>query len=258
MTITPDRLRADLSALGVQPGDGLFVHASMRSIGAVEGGAPAVIKALLSAISTDGLLGMPGFTEDAVVSDTLPRSTADRLAREAAVPGYEPLKSPTHGMGAIAETFRTWPGTRRSAHPVVSICLNGPDVDEFLEPHQLAWATGAQTPLGHLRNRAQMKMLLVGVGWNRCTALHTAESLAKTKRTKIRRFLLDGEWVELPDVANDNDRLFPNVGRAFEETGSVTIGRFGDAKCRLCDYAQLIEFATKRIDAANRESGDRH
>lgn len=65
-------------------------------------------------------------------------------------------------MGVIAATFSTWPGTQRSDHPAVSICLNGKKADDFLKELSLAWATGEKTPLGKLRDRHGMKILLIG------------------------------------------------------------------------------------------------
>jgi len=132
--------------------------------------------------------------------------------------------------GQVTETFRTWPGTKRSDHPAVSICLNGKKANDFLKEHSLAWATGEKTPLGKLRDRHAMKILLIGVGWNRCSALHTAETFAQHKRTKMRRFKNggpNGSWIETPDVADDMNRLFPAIGEAFEKTGAVSFGKFG-------------------------------
>lgn len=257
-------LLEDLAALGVCEGDGLFVHGAMSAIGFTVGGARTVVEALLESVGEAGLIGMPGFSEDAVFPADLDKSGLSReeFARiEDAVPGFDPLKSPTSGMGIIAECFRTWPGTGRSAHPVVSICLNGMNASGCLRDHSLAWATGAETPLGRLRDRPSMKILLIGVGWNRCSALHTAESLAGHRRTKTRRFKegdVNGAWIETPDVADDMNRLFPAIGAAFEETGAVAFGRFGEAECRICDFRGLVDFASRRIDSANRESGDRH
>ena len=48
----------DLCVLGVRPGDTLMVHASLRAIGPVEGGAEGVIEALESAVGHDGTLLM--------------------------------------------------------------------------------------------------------------------------------------------------------------------------------------------------------
>lgn len=262
--ITVESLVRDLRVLGIALGDGLFVHASMRSIGPVIGGVRSVIEALQASVGQDGLIGMPGFSTDACFpqqfeAENLPDGVIAEIER--AVPGFDPMRSPASGMGVIAETFRRWPGTKRSRHPTSSICLNGKDAAGFTEPHTLAWATGPDTPLGRLMHRDRMKLLLVGVGWNRCSILHTAESLARHRRTKFRRFKNgsgDSAWVETPDVADDLGRLFPDAGSAFEASGQVCIGALGQAECRICDYGALIAFASEWIDIANKTSGDIH
>ncbi|PCI63795.1 MAG: AAC(3) family N-acetyltransferase [Kordiimonadales bacterium] len=257
-------LKDSLRALGVHEGDGLFVHASMSAIGPTVGSARAVVEALLSAVGRTGLLAMPGFSTDAYFPPNIANEAMSRdvkTAIEDAVLGFDLEISPTFGMGVIAETFRTWPGTCRSVHPATSICLNGLDAPEFASRHSLAWATGPETPLGYLQARKHMKMLLIGVGWNRCSALHTAESLADTRRTKVRRFKTgtgNAPWMETPDVADDLDRLFPKVGAAYEEAGLVSSGKIGGATSKICDYAPLVSFAADWINNANIASGDKH
>lgn len=261
---TMESLVDGLVSLGVQAGDGLFVHGSMKAIGPVIGGPKTVVETLLQTVGKNGLIGMPGFSSDAYFPADIDRTvlTSDEIAQiEEAIPGFDALKSPTSGMGVIAETFRTWSETKRSNHPAVSICLNGLNAKSFLREHSLAWATGEQTPLGKLRDRPSMKILLIGVGWDRCSALHTAETLAIHKRTKSRRFKtggIDGSWIETPDVADDMNRLFPEVGAAFEETGAVSLGTFGNAECLICDFHALVEFASDWINHANKQNGDLH
>lgn len=260
---TRTSLLKDLTELGVKKGDGLFVHASMKAVGFTIGGARTIVEALLDAVGKAGLLGMPGFSTDAYFPSTLDRSTLtqDQITQiEDAVPGFDVGKSPTDNVGLIGETFRTWPGTRRSDHPSLSVCLNGPLAQSYLDDHSLAWATGAQSPFGRLQDRPDMKILLIGVGWNRCTALHTAETFAAHRRTKMRRMKIggaDGGWIEAPDVADELNRLFPSAGEAFEQADAVTTGTFGAADCRLCGFRELIGFGAGWIDQANAKSGDR-
>ncbi|MEO0569173.1 MAG: AAC(3) family N-acetyltransferase [Pseudomonadota bacterium] len=256
---TKQTLRDDLSKLGLRPGDAVFVHASMRAIGPVIGGARSIVQALLEQVEDDGLIAMPGFSNDAywpegIDSESLSQREIEII--EAAVPGFDVKKSPTAEMGVIAETFRTWPGTFRSAHPTTSVCMLGKDAERFSSVHSLAWACGEKSPFGALYKRESSKVLLVGVGWNRCTALHTAESFAETKRLKTRRFKSDGKWIETSDVADDLGRLFPEVGAAFERKGNVTAGNLGQALCKVADFRKLIDFASTWINAANLESGD--
>lgn len=242
----------DLRRMGVRPGDGVFVHASFGRIAPVVGGPRSVLDALLETVGPEGLLAMPGFSTDAYMPPLPPDTDSDTLRRlRDAVPGHDPARSPTAGMGISAELFRSWPGTVRSGHPAVSICVNGAGADDIVRKHALEFATGPGTPLGEMIERPGMKILLLGVDWTRCSALHTAETLAKTRRLKTRMFKHDGQWLETPDVADDNGRLFPRVGAAFEARSEVTFGRVGHAEARLCDFAGLVHFASDWIGRAN-------
>src|SRR5262245_43513226 len=119
-------LAADLRRLGVCAGQVVMAHSSLRSIGYVLGGAQAVVGALLDVLAADGTLAMPAFSPE--VSDpatwpaTWPTIWNVRPLQDAAlkvaqdhVPTFDPAITPT-SMGAIAETFRNWPGVLRSAH----------------------------------------------------------------------------------------------------------------------------------------------
>ena len=75
-------LMAHLAAMGVRPGDGLFVHSSLSAIGRVIGRPRGLIEALLGAVGPEGLIAMPGFSRDAYdPTDGLETDAASRAAR---------------------------------------------------------------------------------------------------------------------------------------------------------------------------------
>lgn len=53
---TRETIAADLGRLGVQPGDLIMVHASLKAIGPVHGGAASVVSALCDAAGITGTL----------------------------------------------------------------------------------------------------------------------------------------------------------------------------------------------------------
>lgn len=57
--MTKERIKADLVQLGVKKGMILCVHSSLSSIGWVNGGAVALIQALMETLSEEGTLIMP-------------------------------------------------------------------------------------------------------------------------------------------------------------------------------------------------------
>ncbi len=83
----------------------------------------------------------------------------------------------------------------------------------------------------------------------------TPETRARHRRTVTRRVpgASDNavvEWVEIDDVADDNGRLFPAVGQAFEAAGGVRIGPLGQAEARLMSQRALVEFAVPWFEEA--------
>ena len=79
-------------------------------------------------------------------------------------------------MGAIPEAFRSYPGTLRSNHPLVSVCANGPRAHGDHCATRAGILRGPGTPFEKLYELDAWTLLL-GVGFNRCTSLHYAESL---------------------------------------------------------------------------------
>lgn len=254
-------LTEQLRALGVKRGDGLFVHTALGQIGHVIGGPRGLIEALLETVGDQGLIGMPGFSRDAYDPDSFidgNLSLQDHRRITTQVPGFDPERSSVSQNGAVPEAFRSWPGIVRSNHPTSSVLLLGRDAQEIAaghDPHD--WATGPRTPWARLKDRPAMKILLIGVGWDRCSAFHAAESAAAHRRSVMRdiKHGANGAWIKAPDVADDLGRLFPLVGKAWEDTGAVVTGMIGNANCRLAGYGALLSFATDWIDRQNQRDG---
>jgi aminoglycoside 3-N-acetyltransferase len=252
--ITEARLRRDLDALGVRRGTTLIVHSSLSRIGWVVGGAPTVVRALLAAVGESGTMAMPAATPHCADPATWrePRIPEEHLAEvREHLPLFDPRTTPT-AMGAIPESFRTWPGTLRSDHPLESVCARGPVAGAITSEHPLAFSEGRGGPFEKLYD-LDGRVLLLGVGFNRCTALHFAESLVETRRTTTVRFPVERngrrEWLEVPNVADDDDRLFPTIGAEYLATGRVRRGLVGRAESTLFPMRDLVAFAVARFDA---------
>ena len=237
----------------MQPGATLVVHSSLSAIGWVVGGAPAVVRALLGAVGDTGTLAMPAATPHGADPATwatpqVPEKWLQEVKEH--LPLFDRETTPT-GMGTIPETFRTWPGTLRSDHPLESVCARGPLAAGIIEEHRLEFSEGPGTPFGKLHALGAW-ILLLGVGFNRCTALHHAESLAPKRRTTTVQFptMEDGHrvWTEVPNVADDNDTHFPAIGEEYVAAGRATAGSIGDAPSLLFPMQDLVEFAVAYFD----------
>jgi len=185
-----------------------------------------------------------------------------QLGDPAAWPGQSPLFDPartlSRDMGAIAETFRKLPGVNRSHHPVQSLAAWGRGAGALVSDHALDWPCGPDSPLGRLCERGG-QVLLIGVGHNRNSTLHLAETRARNRRAITRQVPVAGDgagvdWIEIDDVTDDNGRLFPALGAAFEASGQVRVGRIGQAEARLLSQRALVEFAVPWFEQALAEA----
>ena len=155
-TLTKREIAQHLKALGVQPAMTLMVHSSLSALGQVEGGADAVIDALLEVIGPQGTLLMP----------THP-------ARDGRT--FDPDAIPSD-MGTISETFRQRRDVRRSRHPYHPVAALGADAARLLHQHESSAAPdGSATPYGRLI-AAQGFALLIGCDLDTLTLLHAIEA----------------------------------------------------------------------------------
>ncbi|WP_257299026.1 aminoglycoside N(3)-acetyltransferase [Haloarchaeobius sp. FL176] len=249
--ITVERLVSDLRELGLSAGDTVFVHSSLSALGWVCGGPAAVVDALQQTVSAEGTLVLPTFTgdysdpggwQDPPVPDEWEPTIRETM------PAFRPGSTPCPRIGAIPNTFRSYPGVVRSDHPVVSFAAWGADAEAIVLPHPDDEPLGEGTPLARLYDH-DASVLMLGTDYETATSCHLAEyrgEFPKEHETGGGPAIRDGErvWLEFDDVALDTAD-FPAVGEAFERErpDAVAVEQVGVAESRLVDQRALVDFA---------------
>lgn len=221
-----DQILSSLRFMGIREGDVLLVHSALTSIGYVEGGADAVIDALMAAVGRSGTLVMSTLTGWAS--------------------SFDPEKTPS-AVGIISEVFRRRPGVLRSLHPVHSVAACGARAEEIVKGHErCATGCGEGTPYMKIIQLGG-KVMLLGVDMDRNTMMHTLEEAAGVQ------YLLELE-IPAPNYPPYNGkgtfvlRKFPPGHRDFlritpdlRKAGVMKEGRIGKAVTKVMEAKGLFE-----------------
>jgi aminoglycoside 3-N-acetyltransferase len=231
----------------------VLVHCSMRQVGLVEGGAECLRDALLDVLGEEhGTLVVSAQTPS--VSATSRRfkealAGLDSVQREAYLrdlPGFDPRTSPAEGVGVLAESVRTHDRAQRSPHPITSFAAVGRHAAEICASHPLECLLGAQSPLGRLSD-LKGRVLLLGVGFDACTAFHLGET-AVFSCEQDYRCKISGKWRNFTGFEY-RDHDFIELGEKFEQAHAADIsdGRVGDCRARLFPLHTAAEFAAMEL-----------
>ena len=180
-----------------------IAHASLKSFGAIRGGAETVLGALLA--SANGLM-MPAFTyKTMIVPEVGPPNNGITyggqrdLNRMAEPFTYDMPVDPL--IGTLSETMRHYAGVTRTAHPILSFVGFG--LDEALVTQTIY---NPLAPIGWLADHDGW-VLLLGVDHTVNTSIHYAERLAG-RRQFVRWALTPKRIIECPG--------FPGCSDGFE------------------------------------------
>lgn len=230
---TAQSLTGDLAALGVEPGDLLFVHASYKSIGNVEGGAGAVVDALKAAIGDQGTLLMPSFN---LISP-----------RESRADNWDISTTPAT-TGWLTEFFRQLDDTTRSDHYSHSVSACGRGAAEILSDHRSIegmrspwdiqpWGRtfGEQSPMQKAMTSPRGKLLMLGAPMSSSTYCHVAEVIDWNRRL----------------AANPDAKYFwlnrPAIGQWWLSQNRCASGKVGRADSHLMPIGEYVDTMAEQI-----------
>lgn len=228
--LTQEAIASGLRDLGVQRGMLLAVHSSLSSLGCVEGGPGTVIKALMEVVGPEGTLVMPAQPVSPPVPLTR-EETARGIAWKLRV--LDPDAPGRTGMGVIADAFR-----RRAD----VICGQG-------RHRTCAWGRHAERHTGGFGALPADggRVLLIGVGIQRCSCMHVAETgnIPEEIRAMLRLpESLAGDYPESewavgygPSVAATWEAVWEKALAA----GDVYTAQIGEATCHLFAAQAVVQ-----------------
>ncbi|MEX2144551.1 MAG: AAC(3) family N-acetyltransferase [Anaerolineales bacterium] len=157
--LTHSELIQTLESVGVLPGDGVLVHSALQLLGKPNGGLQMVFDAIVEVIGPTGTLAVP----------TFPFTFSRGL-------DYDPLTTPSQGMGAFSEFVRQVPQALRTTHPMQPVALVGGHAADLAQRDTLsAFDDGSafdrMLQLG-------FKMLLLGADIQAASIVHYSEQRA--------------------------------------------------------------------------------
>lgn len=248
---TRESLTTDLRRLGIRDGDTLMVHASVRSIGAIDGGVETLVGALLDALGKAGTLVA---YVDWEIGDADPHRgdppVFDKRTSRAA-----------RDYGILPEVVRTWPGALRSDNPDAGVAAVGARAAWLCAGHPLSYGYGEGSPFAKLV-AIGARVLVLGAPLDTMTLLHHAEHLARIDGKRFIRYtraIREGDSVRTYDV-EEFDTADPIVdgmpADAFErtavaalESGAGRSGTVGCAKAFLFDAPSLVREGIRWLEA---------
>ena len=159
--VTKEDIVAGLRRLGLKKGDSVGVHSSLSSFGYVEGGADAVVDALLEAVSAEGNVVVPAYSKNVENITKTPEDIELGVTWKYRILPYDP-ENDSCWTGAIPDTFWRRKEAVRGPSPTHSLAAIGPRAKELCQKwERLLDADGY--------------ILLLGVTLGCCSSMHLAE-----------------------------------------------------------------------------------
>jgi aminoglycoside 3-N-acetyltransferase len=246
-------LADQLRALELPRAGSVLVHCSLRHVGPVHGGPTALLRAVTDVLGDQGTVVVPAQTPGNSLTSRVFRAATQGMTEPerdrylAAMPGFDPPTTPSQGMGVFAEAVRRHPAARRSPHPQTSFAAVGGAAGEVTGVHDLDCHLGERSPLGALY-RLGATILMIGVGMDKCTALHLGEYrlsepppimnfscfVIENGRRRLRQF----------DAPGLDDRDFAAVGNDLLAQPWARRGRLGSASVDVLPMIEAVDHAT--------------
>jgi len=268
-TVTREDIVRGLVEVGLEGGDAVLVHSSLSSFGRVQGGADAVVDAILEAVGPEGTVVFPTFTGDAFAEFMLneggtketavfPEWTGVKIA-DLARPEEQHIFT-----GAIPKEARRRCDFLRGFHPMYSICAKGPLALELVAFNDRYIFPSAEKKFVHLLGLKGGKVLLLGVDHASNSAIHLISEFAGLEykvQDKAYWLLTVEEYLQMPrrrqqelyalhmglNLEYRMEKHFDRIEEPLRAAGLIRFATVGNAKLRLMRIADLLRVGLEAV-----------
>jgi len=239
--LTLEKLISDFRSLGVVEGDTLLVHSSYKTFGEVDGGPAIVVRALESALNTDGegTLIMPTFNFDFNKGEA-----------------WDVRTTPSK-MGILTELVRKDKRAKRVFHPFYSFAILGKHA-EMLGSLRYKSAYERDSVFGKLRE-LDGKIMVIGLSYNdSMTFFHHIEQMEGVDYRFLKQFT--GEVTDengntytdtfemlVRDVDKGVMTMVDPMGTLMENAGVIQSAKIGEADVKLMKANEVYEFTAREM-----------
>jgi aminoglycoside 3-N-acetyltransferase len=253
--VSEEELGIALSEAGLDRSRHVIVHASLRAFGFIEGGAPAVIRALRDHSAT---VVMPAFSYYTLVWPEEGRQPDWPRPTPPAGAGFGRYTRVSSDIGRVPQTLIEDSGALRSFHPALSFVATGERAAEVLDAQSLA---SPYAPIGKLYDLDGLAVLF-GVDHRSNTTIHYGEYLAGVPQ--LDRYVVVNGTVRhttFPNCSADFQRVAPLVTATTANLGRGRVSVFSvrelvdrtqellarDPEALLCTYPGCRCQAVRRL-----------
>jgi len=241
--VTRSDVTAAARAIGIGPGDTVFFHSSLSSMGTVVGGPNAVIDGFLDAVGPTGTVVVP------TLCNWTPEEQKFVFVR------WNPKTSLSY-VGLITETFRHRAEAMRSDHATHSVAAIGARAVELTALHGGSGPRpGPFGPAAFAKESPWQKFYdwnaaygFIGVTFRVCTMVHFVESLIVERAlerakpelrpqrvSQLWGWMKPGVW---PSIRVDDRET---IERMLAEKGIVRYGKIGSATLRCARARPMVD-----------------
>jgi len=232
-----------LRKLGVKDGSTIAVHSSLSRLGFVEGGAQAVIDALIEAVGKEGTIIMPAFSG-------FTQSKANLVFD---------VRNTESKTGIITETFRKMQGVKRSLHPISSVCAYGRKAEFIVKGHEKHIRFFEENTPFHKLMQLNGDIVLLGADIDTVSFFHVVEDCVKgfpirvyekkprilkaiDENGKLRAIKAYAHDLDVHEYCiDDNPAVISRMRALLEKAGVLKTVSLGKGKASLLNSRKLMQ-----------------